>query len=57
MFRFDREGTYLDFNGTRRTSSPLRSSCSEAVRTTSSPPTWPDKIVDGVREAIDTGAS
>jgi len=55
MFRFDREGTYLDFNGHPEDliTSPERLLGSRAHDIL--PEDVADKIVNGVREAIDTG--
>jgi PAS domain S-box-containing protein len=55
MFRFDREGTYLDFNGhpedlVRSPEQLLGSRAHDVL-----PAEVADKIVNGVREAIDTG--
>jgi PAS domain S-box-containing protein len=55
MFRFDREGTYLDFNGhpedlVRSPEQLLGSRAHDVL-----PADVADKIVNGVREAIDTG--
>ena len=55
MFRFDREGTYLDFNGhpedlITRPEQLLGSRAHDVL-----PQEVADKIVNGVREAIDTG--
>jgi PAS domain S-box-containing protein len=55
MFRFDRDGTYLDFNGhpedlVRAPEQLLGSRAHDVL-----PEEVADKIVNGVREAIDTG--